>query len=171
MLNKIIQISKFILYDLIFLVLYGIILYFVFTWLAGYSLLYAYLGNIALILLVLVVDEYMIKLFQSKDIAIRLMKEENKEKTYNSIQGLLDSLISFKTELYLFYVFILIFSQIIDFSPTLVNENISSFILANSYSILLLIAFDRIIQNFSNDRKRMKKISENLKKSLDESKD
>ncbi|MGL4670359.1 MAG: hypothetical protein ACRCVG_07210 [Methanobacteriaceae archaeon] len=110
-------------------------------------------------------------MIQSKDIVTGLMKEKDMEKSYNSIQGLIDSAISFKTELYLFYVFILIFSQIIDFSPELVSEDLANFILANSYSILLLIAFDRIIQNFSNDRKRMKKISANLKKSLSENQD
>ncbi len=171
MLNKIKQISNFILYDLLFIIIYGIILYFIFTWLAGYSLLYAYLGNIALILLVLAVDEYTIKLFQSKNLVMRLMKEKDIEKTYSSTQELMGSLISFKTELYLFYIFILIFSQIIEFNPTFVGGNLSKFILANSYSILLLIAFDRTIQNFQNDRKRISEISTNLKKSLNESDD
>jgi hypothetical protein len=169
--NKIIRIIKFILYDLIFVVIYGLILYFVFIWLSGYSLLYAYLGNLALILLVLALDEYMIRMLQSKDIVMGLIKENNKEKNYSSIQSIMDNTISFKTELYLFYVFILIFSQIIDFSPALVSNDFSKFILANSYSILLLIAFDRIIQNFSNDRKRMKKVSANFKKSLNENQD
>lgn len=171
MLNKIIQTSKFIVYDLIFIVIYGVILYFVFTWLAGYSLLYAYLGNIGLILLVIAVDEYIIKILQSEDAVSRLIKENDKETDYSSIQGLMNNAISFKTELYLFYVFILIFSQIIEFSPTLVSANLSKFILANSYSILLLIAFDRILQSFSNDRERMKKMSANFKKSFSESKD
>lgn len=171
MLNKIIQISKFILYDVVFIIIYGVILYFIFIWLAGYSLLYAYLGNLALIFLVLAVDEYSIKTLESKDLTGRLMNEKDMEKSYNSIQDAINSSISFKTELYLFYVFILIFSQIIDFNPSLVGKDVSSFILANSYSIILLIAFDRIIQNFSNDRERMKKISANIKKSLDESKE
>ena len=78
----------------------------------------------------------------------------------------LDSFVSFKTVLYMFYIFILIFSQIIDFYPALVGENIGNFISANSYSILLLIALDQVIGQFSKDRERVGKISEKLKKDL-----
>ena len=58
--------------------------------------------------------------------------------------------------------------QIIDFYPTIASEDISSFIHANSYSILLFIAFDQFIGQFSKDKERMNKISEKLKKSMTE---
>jgi len=153
--------------SLVFVVVYGIIVYFVFVWLAKYSMLYAYFGNLALILLLLAIDEYMLKLLQSKDYFERLLKEKKWEEIYGYIQ----KSISFKTELYFFYVLILIFSQILEFYPTLVGENLGSFILANNYSILLLVALDMLIQQYSKDRKRMKKITDELKKSLTENQD
>ena len=153
--------------SLVFVVVYGIIVYFVFVWLAKYSMLYAYFGNLVLILLLLAIDEYMLKLLQSKDYFERLLKEKKWEEIYGYIQ----KSISFKTELYFFYVLILIFSQILEFYPTLVGENLGSFILANNYSILLLVALDMLIQQYSKDRKRMKKITDKLKKSLTENQD
>ena len=153
--------------SLVFVVVYGIIVYFVFVWLAKYSMLYAYFGNLVLILLLLAIDEYMLKLLQSKDYFERLLKEKKWEEIYGYIQ----KSISFKTELYFFYVLILIFSQILEFYPTLVGENLGSFILANNYSILLLVALDMLIQQYSKDRKRMKKITDELKKSLTENQD
>ena len=66
MLNKTQQISKYILYEILGNVVYGLVLYYVFTWLAGYSFIYAYLWNVALIILGLAIDEYAKKMFQSK---------------------------------------------------------------------------------------------------------
>ena len=99
---------------------------------------------------------------------MQLKKEKDAEKNYRLIQWIMDSFVSFKTILYLFYVVILIVSQVISINPTLVGENISNFIMANNYSILFLIAFDMLLSQFTKDKERMKEISENLKKSLAE---
>jgi len=163
--NKIKQIGKHLFYILWSNVIYGLILYFLFTWLAEYSLLYAYFGNLSLIIIGLAIDAYFLKMLQSKKLMLQL-KEENDAKNYRLIQRLVDSFVSFKTILYLFYVIILIFSQILTINPTFVGENISNFILANNYSILFLIAFDMLLGQFSKDKERMKEISENMKKSL-----
>ena len=163
--NKIKQIGKHLFYILWSNVIYGLILYFLFTWLAEYSLLYAYFGNLSLIIIGLAIDAYFLKILQSKKLMMQL-KEENDAKNYRLIQRLVDSFVSFKTILYLFYVIILIFSQILTINPTFVGENISNFILANNYSILFLIAFDMLLGQFSKDKERMKEISENMKKSL-----
>jgi uncharacterized membrane protein len=159
-------------------IIYGVVLYFAFTWLAGFSLLYAYFGNLALIIIFLAIDESLIKLAESTDYlkkeAEKLSKKlsettaEDREKTYRIFQKGLENTVSFKTALYLVYIFILIFSQIININPALVSEDIATFIHANNYSILLLIAFDRLIGQVSKERERMKKISAKLKKHLEE---
>jgi len=166
--NKIKRIGKHLFYILWSNVLYGLLLYFVFTWLAGYSLLYAYFWNLALIILGLAIDAYLLQMLQSKKIIMQLKEEKDAEKNYRLIQWIMDSFVSFKTILYLFYVVILIVSQVISINPTLVGENISNFIMANNYSILFLIAFDMLLSQFTKDKERMKEISENLKKSLAE---
>ena len=166
MINKIIQISRYLLFTLINLVIYGFVLYGVFLWLSAYSFLCAYLGNLALIISILAADEYTFKILQSEKFVTRMKKEKNPDENYRFLQLGLDSVGSFKSDLYLFYVFILIGSQIIEFNPALVGENLGNFILANNYSILLLIAFDMLIRQFSNDRKKTKKILAKLKESL-----
>ena len=162
--KKIIKIIKNVLYALFSNVIFAFILYYTYTWLAGYSLLYAYLGNLALIIIALVVDEFVLKSIQSEIQSKKLVTQFDK----NTTLLVMDVFISFKTVLYMVYIFILILSPIIDFNPTLVNENITHFIAANEYSILLLIAIDMLIQTFSKDRKRINKISAELKKYLTE---
>ena len=166
--NKIRQIGNHLLYVLWSNVIYGLIVYHVFILLARHSLLYAYLGNLVLIILGLLIDAYTIKMLQSKKFIQQLKEEKGAEKNYRVVKRIIDNFVSFKTALYMFYVFILIFSQIIVFDPTLVGENISNFILANNYSILFLIAFDMLIKQFSEDKRKMKAISEKFQKSLTE---
>jgi len=166
--NMIKKIGKHATYFLWSNVIYGLIVYFTFTWLAKYSPLYAYLGNLTLIVLGLVIDGYTQSALQSKKLVAELREDKNKEKNIRFVNWITDGFISFKTSLYMFYVFILVLSQIIKLYPAFLNENIISFIAANDYSILLLIALDTLIKQFLNDRKKMKIISEKLKKELTE---
>ena len=170
--NKIKKIIRYVIFALISNVLYGLLLYFVFTWLAGYSILYGYFGNLMLIIIGLVWDEQNHKLWQSEKLLTEIQANTLDATLGKQMLRLyLDAFTSFKTILYLFYIFILVFSQIIDFIPTLVNENIANFISANTYSILLLIAVDQLIGQFSKDRERMKRISAKLEKYLTENKE
>jgi len=164
--SKIRQICRYVGYALVTNIIYGFILYSVFTWLAGYSLLYAYLWNLALIILGLALDEIMYRMYQSENFAAQIKKEKDVEKAYRLIQWQLDNFVSFKTVLYLFYIVILVVSQIIESNPELIGESLGRFIHANNYSILVLIAFDTLIGQFSKDRERMKETSEKLKKKL-----
>ena len=168
MANKIKQISKYVFYLIWSNAIYGLLVYGVFTWLSNYSLLFAYLGNLALIILGLSIDECTLKMLQSKKLVKQVKKEKNSEQNYRFIQSIMESFISFKTALYLFYIFILLFSQILNFHPTIVGENVRNFIRANDYSILFLLATDTLIANFSKDRTRMKIIFAAFKKSLAE---
>lgn len=164
--DKLTKIIKHLVYALVSNVLYGFIVYFLYMALVGYSLLYVYLVNLALIILFLALDDVTLKAWESKRVLALIKKEKDIEKGYRTIQLYFDSFVSFKTILYVFYVFILIVAQMIDFYPALISEGLTNFIFANRYSILILIAFDQLIGQFSKDRGRMKKISEKLKKDL-----
>lgn len=165
---KIRRINKYFIYDVFGAAVYGLILYFGFTWLVGFSLLYAYLWNFALIILAISFDGYTNKFLQSDEAIKLLMKKYSTEKVYSMITG---GFITFKTLLYLFYIFILIASQIINFSPSLISGNLVNFIQANDYSVLFLLAFDTLIGQLSKDREKMKKASEKLKNFLIEDQD
>ena len=164
--DRITRIIRSVLFILYTNVIYGFILYWVFIWLSGYSLLYAYLGNLALIIIGLAWDESNQRLLRSKKLVDMIKKEKDVEKNFRFIQKIINDFISFKTALYLFYAVILIVSQILSYSPALANENIVNFIRANEYSILLLVAFDTIIVNFSKDKQRMQETSQKLNEYL-----
>jgi L-lactate permease len=170
MLNKLKKICRYALYVVLTNAIYGFVLYSICTWLAGYSLLYAFLGNLALIVLGLVLDELIHKMYRSKKIVTEIKKEKNREKVYRSMQWLMDSFVSFKTVLYVFYILFLIVSQIIEFSPALnlADGDLNNFILVNKYSILLLVAFDTLSGQFTKDRKRMQTTSEKFKEHFKE---
>jgi hypothetical protein len=123
-----------------------------------------------LIILSLAVDEFSYSYFPSKKLAVQIKEAKDVEGSYRSIQWLLDSFVSFKTMLYLFYIFILLISQIIDFYPdsVLAGGGFGNFILINRYNIVLLIAIDKLIKHFAKDRERMDYASAELKKNLAE---
>ncbi|MCL2638656.1 MAG: hypothetical protein FWD48_09845 [Oscillospiraceae bacterium] len=149
--------------------IYGFIVYFLYTWLIGFSLLYVYLANLALILLFLALDEGMLRILEPKKLAEMIKEDKNRERSSRQILWVIDSFVSFKTVLYLFYILVLVAAQIIDSYPALLNENLMNFIHANNYSILVLIAADQLVGQFSKDRKRLNKISAKLKEDLGES--
>jgi len=161
--KKLRKILKYVLFALISNVIYGLGMYYVYKWLVGYSILYAYLGTLVLIIIGLIWDElnhkYYLWAMQTKEYAIQM------EKSF-LFRLYLDAFISFKTILYLFYIFVLIVSQIIKFNPAIVNESFGNFILSFEYAILFIIAYDMVIGQFSKDRARMKKISAKFKESL-----
>ena len=142
---------KYVLYILYGSVIYGLVLFFVYKWLAGYSLVFAYLGNLALIIFALVTDNYMFKIY---DTAMQSKKYVEEFRKSRFLRFQLDSYVSFKTTLYLFYIFILFFSQIINSSPALLNQDFLNFVSANEYGILLLIAVDLLTGQFKKDREK-----------------
>ena len=158
MLNKIVIIIKHLIYAIISNILYGLAVFFLYKSLVGHSLLYVYIVNIALILIFLALDDTALNVWNSKKFILEIKKDKDIDKSYRYIQLYFDSFVSFKTILYLFYIFIVIVAQIIEFYPTLINKDLENFIIANRYSILLLIAFDQLILQFSNDKEKIKKI-------------
>jgi len=163
--RKIIQLLKYASFIILSTSVYGLAMYFVYTWLAGYSLLLAYLGNLVLIIIALVWDEANFKMYDS---IIESKKALEEVKGSRFFRYVLDSFISFKAALYLYYVLIMIFSQIVNAYPALVHENIGSFVSANEYSILLLIAVDLFSGQFSKDRKRAGEVLKRFENAWDE---
>lgn len=168
--SKVRRTSRYLVFALYTNVVFGLIYYFVFMWLVEYSLLYAYAGSLALIAMGLGLDEYLKRALTESRILMELNRSKDKDRArlYRIFQWFLDSFVSFKTILFIFYFFILVASQVINIEPTLMGEDLSNFVVANSYGIVLLIAVDRIAGQFSKDRKEMRKRSENLKKAMEE---
>ena len=163
MLSKFKKIIKYVLYFIYGSVIYGVILFLVYTWLAGYSHVFAYLGNLALIIFALATDDYMFKIY---DTAMQTKKYVEEFRKSRFLRFQLDSYISFKTTLYLFYIFILFFSQIINSSPALLNQDFLNFVSANEYGILLLIAVDLLTGQFKKDREKSRIYMEKVEKYL-----
>jgi hypothetical protein len=147
-----------------------LILYVVSMWLARYSLVFAYLGNLALIIVALLLDEFTFKWLNTNKLVTQLKESDEKGRPddYRAIQWIMDNFISFKTTLYLIYIFILLFSQIIELNSGFLSESLSNFFLINRYNIVLLIAVDKLIGQFSSDRKRMDATSESLARHMNE---
>jgi hypothetical protein len=164
------KIGNHLLYALVDGGTYGLFVYFVSIWLTRYSLLAAYLGNLLLIIIALVLDEFTFKQLSSKGLAQGIKAAKDEEGSSRTIQWIIDSFVSFKTVLYLFYIIILILSQVIEIYPSLIpiGENLESFIYMNRYNILLLVAFDTLIGQFIKDRTRMENVSEQFKCNLAE---
>jgi len=171
MLGKIGMAVKYIITSLLANAIFGLILYFGFTWLNGFSLLLAYLWNIVLIILILWMDEQTLKSMESDKFIKKIQKEKDPGKVVYHINKIMKYCGSFKTDLYMFYIFILVISQLITFDPSLLGENLRYFIEANSYSILLLLAFDMFIGQFKNDRIMMDRIAAKLKKAMEKDND
>ena len=160
------RIGRYVGYMLWTNILYGLLVYWTFTWLAGYSMLYATLGNLALIVLGLVIDEAALRLLVSPKLVAELQAEKTGQQAHRQVQWILESFISFKSILYLFYVVILILSQALEYAPTLLNAHLRAFISANNSSILFLVAVDALIGQFSRDRSRITRTAQQLKDML-----
>ena len=166
--GKIGRAVKYIFTTLLANAIFGVILYFGFIWLSGFSLLLAYLWNILLIVLILYMDEQTLKSMESEKFIQKVKKEKDPGKVVYHIDKTMKNCGSFKTDLYMFYIFILVISQLIELDPSLLGENLRYFIGANSYSILLLIAFDTFVNQFKKDRVVMDGIAAKLKKAVEE---
>jgi len=168
MLNKLKQLIKYVAYFLFSSATYALVLYFVYSQLAEYSLLYAYLGNLALIIFALASDSIT---FKTYEIAMQSKKYVEKFKKSSFVRFHLDAFVSYKTTLYIFYIVILLLSQIVNSNPTLISDDLMNFISANEYGILLLIAVDLLIGQFSKDREKSKRYQKTVEEYLSDNQD
>jgi hypothetical protein len=120
-------------------------------------------GNLALMIAYLILDEWVLRLLSSDYVVREILKDRTTiEKSFRSIMWLLESFLSFKTMLYVFYISILVISQVIEFYPGLIGKGLEDFILISRYNIVLLIAFDKLTGHFAQDRKRTAEMIKDL---------
>jgi len=163
--NKILQFAKYLLFLLIVTTVYGFGAHFMYKTLAELSILFAYLNNMFFIVFLLVLSKSIQTKMNSKKFVF------TKKNLLFARFAYWDSIISFNTPLYLFYIFILIVSQIYLFDPTIVSEDFGNFMRAMEYGIIFVIAFDKLIEYYFKDRERMKLMSAKFKQYLSEKSD
>lgn len=145
--------------------IFAFIVYFTYTWLSKYSLAFVYIGNAVLILVALLIDTWA---YRQLNQIMDSDTDFNKVKNSKLFLFYLESFVSFKTVLYLFYIIILIISEVISYNPNILSEGVMNFIVANKYSVVLLIAIERLIKQLEVDRSKtkmtLKRYSDRLKK-------
>lgn len=170
--NKIKKMGGHVFYIILSNTVYGVTLYFVVTLALKTSELLAYCINLGFIIMGLLLDRWIIlKVYQPKKLAEEIRKlEKEKDRALNNriIKWQLEYFVSFKTSLFFFYIFILLFSQLIKFKPELVGPEINSFINTIDYSVIILLAFKDFSEEFSKDKNRMKEVSEEYDKNMSE---
>ena len=152
--NKTVQICLYILHSLLFAGIYGVFgFYVIYRGLAGGVMLNAYFWNIAFIVGFLVLDKVVNDILLDKEYII------TKENYLITMVVHSLSLISFRTILYLFYTFILIASRVSILEPELLNDEFRSFVFSIEYCLILLVAFDKFIEQLLRDDRRIRRIS------------
>lgn len=166
MMSRMFFLTKYILYAIFATTVYGCISYFsIYKQFAGLSLLYTYVGNMVMIILSLTLDSIIHGVLQSKDFVLT-------KKNYRFARFMyMDSYVSFRTTVYLFYIIILVVSQVLSFIPTPVNEDIEKFTTTIEYGIILVIAFDALIASVFKDMDRIVRISAKFRDYLSDKKD
>jgi len=113
-----------------------------------------YIGNAIVIFFSLAVDKIIHGILESKKFVIT-------KKNYRTARFFsLDTSVSFKAALYLFYIFALILSHVIELHPALVSDDIGVFFTTIEYGILLVIALDALMGQVSIDIDRVNRLNE-----------
>ncbi|MCL2753266.1 MAG: hypothetical protein FWE44_03860 [Defluviitaleaceae bacterium] len=117
----------------------------------------AYLYNLFAIMIVLFFD-WLVKKFMfarkylSKNIFTRIVRFLVLPKS---------GLVSFKSGLYLFYVFMLLYSMLLTHSPYLEpTTTFEQYVVAMEYGIIILLAIDMFIKQLSSDNNRILELEE-----------
>ena len=163
MLKKISTIAVYTVFALVSAVVYGLFaFYIIYRDLAGGSMLHTYLWNVVLIIVILLIDKLILARMQSKEFIV------TKKNYIFALWMHIENYVSFRTTIYLFYIFILVASRVSTIDPGLVSEDFRSFVLSIEYGLILVIAFDKLIEHLYKDIKRVKIVSDKFKKYLSE---
>jgi len=139
-------------------VTFGFVTYRLTTAIAGNSVALSYLLNIGYIFMLLVIDTILYKKMESKELVIT--KENYKRYRYAYI----DSYVSSKTTVYLFYIFVLIAGQLHYFNPALLSGEFGDYLESIKYCLVIVMALDKLIEHILKDVKRINKLSVKFKK-------
>ena len=152
--NKTKDIVIYLIYAMFPAATYGLFAYFViYRGLASENMLYSYLWNILFIIVLIGVDKFVNDILLSKEFVI------TKKNYIIAVIIHAISFISFKTSLYLFYIFVLIISRVSILAPGSIPSEFQSFVLSVEYCLILLVVFDKLLQFLSKDSVRIKRIS------------
>lgn len=140
--------------------IYGVALYWLVTWLAGYSLALAYLGNLAMIAAGLAYDAWGIRYLTSAAYLEKLKGSGD----YASTRWLLSYYVSFKAVLYLFYAMVMVIWQVVTLGGIAVAQDFGVFLETTGYSVLIVIAVDEFTERYSQGRAKAAKGLSRLRK-------
>ena len=119
----------------------------VFNNVAYRSMIAATVNNFAMIIVFIIEDKI-------SDYFTNKRKTDEQSKNQNIVKKILIAYfnsVSFKTALYLFYIFILVCSAIDSVAPGFFNDDFSLYLLTVEYGILVLIAADTFLGQFFKD--------------------
>ena len=142
---------------IIFAIFFGSLTYL--YWFIASNMFTAYTWNVVGISVVLVVDKIRIN---------RIYKQvETCADDKSRLTLIKKDVSSLKTSLYLFYIFSLIFSQMLTMdAPIEVSENIRGYFQSVSYGVVLLFALDNFIGYLTSDDERIRKFKGKCKGKL-----
>ena len=141
--------------------MFGLITYW--YWFAMPNMLNVYIWNILGISSALLIDKIRLRRIYKKLEEPLPTDEKARRKLAKKDVG------SLKTSLYLFYIFALIFSQVLAMDMIVgVSENIRGYFQSVEKGILVLFAMDNLIGYLVSDNERMKKYKDRFKDSQNE---
>ena len=158
---KLINIAGYGAGAIITTVSFGFVTYRLTTVIAGNSVALSYLFNIGYIVILLIIDTILYRKMESKELAIT--KENYKRYRYAYI----DSYVSSKTTVYLFYIFVLIAGQLHYFNPVLLSGEFGDYLESIKYCLVIVMALDKLIDHIFKDVKRISKLSVKFNKIKD----
>jgi len=145
---------------------YGMITYMViYNRLAGGYALLAYVYNILLMLVFLLLDKVADRLMGKDDF---LSKKRSRAGTILARVLFALHFVSFKTSLYLFYIIMLIASRVAALEHGLISLELYYFIRSVEYGVLLLIPLDKFMDMVTQDDRRITRILRRLEGKLPE---
>ena len=141
---------------LITAVLYGLFAYFfIYRMLAGRRSVTAYAINLFFIVVILLVDKYIHVKMDRKEF---LVADRGRLRNISAKVLFYCHFVSFKTGLYLFYLFMLVVSRLSTLEPGMIDPDLRTFILSVEYGILLLLPLDKFLELLMKDNTRMKTV-------------
>ncbi len=157
--EKLKRAGNYLLFILMGNALYGVVLYFVVTALAGISPVLAFLGNLVLILAVILFDEYVVRKGLQPERVIRDLQKlptaKDVETNLRFIRWSFAHYVSFKSFLFVFYIAALILSQVLRYYPSAMWEDFANFIHIIDLSVIVLLAFKDFGEEFTRDKMRL----------------
>ena len=155
--QKILNTTKYGLAAAITTVGFGILTYWLTTEIAGDSIVFAYLLNVAYIFICLLVDSIIYAKMESK--TFLLTKNNYKRYKY----AYFDSYISSKTMIYTYYIFVLVAGQLHYFDASILSGEFGDYLESIKYCLVIVMAFDKLIDHVFKDIKRINRISAKFK--------